>query len=250
MKVSYPPLVSVNRGDERYPSRLIAVLGNRAPDSLCLVGNLDLIYEHAVSFCGARNASEKGIEAAALCTRTAVKNQFVITSGNARGVDRATHREALISGGSTILILPEGVNHFRIAPELRDVWDWDRALVISQFRPDTVWKSYHAMDRNKVIMALSCAMIVVEAWEKGGTRAAGEEALRLSVPLFAIDYGFDETVAPGNRVLINKGAKRLKRSRETGEPNLSVLLNDALAFCSRDIADSSSSEEVVQSQLL
>jgi DNA processing protein len=198
---------------------------------LYLRGNIGLLDEHAVSFCGARDASDKGIEAAALCARTASRRRFVITSGNARGVDRATHREALVAGGYTILVLPEGMEHFRIAPELRDVWDWTRVLVLSQFEPRAVWRSYYAMDRNKTIMGLSCAMVVVEAGEKGGTRAAGEDALKLRIPLFAVDYGFDETVAPGNRELIKKGAKPLKKSRETGEPNLTMLLKDAESFC-------------------
>lgn len=231
MKQGFPPVVAIERENVRFPARLSALLGKRVPNRLFAQGNMDLLERRAISFCGARNASEKGIEAAVLCARTAVKNDFVITSGNARGVDRATHREALSSGGTTILVLPEGIEQFRIAPELKEVWDWSRVLVISQFEPPTVWKSYHAMDRNKVIMALSCAMIVVEAGEKGGTRAAGEDALRLQIPLFAIDYGFDEEIAPGNRALIKKGAKQLKRSRMTGEPNLSHLLHDASEFC-------------------
>lgn len=226
-----PPVMIIGLNDPLYPRRLMVVLGKSAPARLVVRGNLELLKEHAVSFCGARNASEKGIEAAALCARTASKEHFVITSGNARGVDRATHREALAGGGATILVIPEGMDHFRIAPELRDVWDWNRVLVISQFDPKAVWRSYHAMERNKTIMALSCAMIVVEAGEKGGTRAAGEDAIKLHVPLFAVDYGFDETVAPGNRELIKRGAKPLKKSRETGEPNLSTLLRDAEHFC-------------------
>jgi DNA processing protein len=231
MMLDDPPLVTIDLCDQRYPRRLKTLLGKHAPTQLALRGNIDLLDEHSLSFCGARNASEKGIEAAALCARTASRNGFVIVSGNARGVDRATHREALIAGGTTILVLPEGIDHFRIAPELRDVWDWERVLIVSQFDPKTVWRSYHAMERNKTIMGLSCAMIVVEAGEKGGTRAAGEEAIRLRVPLFAVDYGFDETVAPGNRELIRKGAKPLKKSRGTGEPNLSMLLRDAEHFC-------------------
>lgn len=230
--MTYSPAIrTLNLTSTDYPLRLKRVLQSHAPATLFVQGNLELMRDHAISFCGARNASEKGIEAAALCAKTASKNSFVITSGNARGVDRATHREALESGGCTILVLPEGFDHFRIPVQLRDVWDWDRVLVVSQFDPRTVWRAYHAMARNKVIMGLSCAMIVVEAGEKGGTRAAGEEALKLRVPLFAVDYGFDETVAPGNRALIARGAKPLKKSRETGEPNLTTLLADAAAFC-------------------
>lgn len=237
---SVPETVCVRRGDPTYPKRLLVILGEKAPDQLYLRGNAALLDHHAISFCGARNASEKGIQAATICARTAVHKDFVITSGNARGVDRSTHREALVEGGSTIIVIPEGMDHFRIAPELRDDWDWSRVLVVSQFDNAVVWRSYHAMDRNKTIMALSCAMIVVEAGEKGGTRAAGEDALRLHVPLFAVDYGFDETMAPGNRELIKRGAKPLKKSRESGEPNLTELLSDAERFCADVRAKSAS----------
>jgi DNA processing protein len=246
MPVQPSPII-LELGSSDYPARLAALLGAKAPARLYLMGNSELMQRHSISFCGARNASEKGIEAAMLCARTAIRERFVITSGNARGVDRATHREALAEGGCTILVLPEGLDHFRIAPELRDVWDWDRVLVISQFEPKAIWRTYHAMDRNKVIMALSCAMIVVEAGEKGGTRAAGEEALKLHIPLFAVDYGFDETVAPGNRHLIARGAKPLKKSKDTGQPNLRNLLHDAEAFCSKR---STESQELKQAALL
>lgn len=231
MKYTGPPVSVVDSLSEAYPQAVKIVLGKNAPPSLHFSGNLELAYRHGVSFCGARDVSSKGIEAAALCAKTAIKNGFVITSGNARGVDRATHFEAFAGDGYTILVLPEGILNFRIAPELREVWDWDRVLVISQFDPSAIWRSYQAMERNRLIMSLSCAMIVIEAGEKGGTKSAGEDALKLGVPLFAIDYGFDETVAPGNRMLIAKGAKPLKKSRDTGEPNLSSLLVDAAEFC-------------------
>lgn len=231
MSSNLPHLSVVKVSDASYPARLKSLFGSHAPAELHLAGNQDLLNVHAVSFCGARNASEKGIEAAALCARKAVSENFIITSGNARGVDRATHFEALLNGGATVLVLPEGLDRFRIAPELRDVWDWNRVLVVSQFMPNAVWRAYQAMQRNKVIMGMSCAMIVIEAGEKGGTRAAGEEALRIGVPLFAVDYGFDETVAPGNRHLITSGAKPLKRSRQSGEPNLTELINDARNYC-------------------
>lgn len=245
-----PTVTCVRKGDPDYPSRLLVILGEKAPNQLFLKGNKSLLDEHAISFCGARNASDKGIQAAALCARTAAHKHFVVTSGNARGVDRATHQEALLQGGATVIVLPEGMDHFRIAPELRETWDWSRVLVVSQFDKNAVWRSYNAMDRNKTIMALSCAMIVVEAGEKGGTRSAGEDALRLRIPLFAVDYGFDETVAPGNRELIKKGAKPLKKSRESGEPNLTDLLSEAKKFCAEVRSKTPLARHVEQPKLI
>lgn len=222
----------IDRSDGDYPRRLRSILGSKSPEKLSAIGNIDLLNHESISFCGSRNVSEKGLEAASLCARTAVRNGFIVVSGNARGVDRATHQTALREDSATILVLPEGIEKFRIAPELRDFWDWNRVLVISQFADNAIWRSYQAMERNRTIMALSCAMIVVESGEKGGTKAAGEDALRLKIPLFAVDYGFDENVGPGNRDLISKGAVPLKRSKTSGEPNFGSLIMAARDFCS------------------
>ena len=175
MSIRKPKTQVIERDGRAYPPRLSALLGRQAPERLFVMGNLDLLNRHSISFCGARNASEKGIEAAALCATTAVGRNFVIVSGNARGVDRATHRAALAHRGTTILVLPEGLDHFRIAAELREVWDWDRVLVLSQFEPKTVWQSYHAMTRNKVIMGLCASkfhsllsiMVLMRQWRPG-----------------------------------------------------------------------------------
>ena len=52
---------------------------------------------------------------------------IAVVSGYASGVDIQTHYWALKSGGTTIIVLPEGINKFYIKKELKDVWDWNRA---------------------------------------------------------------------------------------------------------------------------
>ena len=90
--------------------------------------------------------------------------------------------------GSTILVLPEGLDHFRIKRDLRDDWDWDRILVVSQFEPEAIWKAFRAMTRNETIIALSHAMIVIEAVATGGTLSAGLSTLKAGKPLFVAVY--------------------------------------------------------------
>lgn len=63
-------------------------------------------------------------------------------------------------------VLPEGINHFRIKKILAGFWDWNRVLVISQFEPEDSWQTFRAMTRNQLIIALSHAMVVIEASEK------------------------------------------------------------------------------------
>jgi DNA processing protein len=136
-------------------------------------------------------------------------------SGYARGVDTATHVAGLEAGGHTVLVLPEGIDHFRIRRGgVRDAWDPARALVLSQFAPTQPWSVHGAMARTGTIIGLSTALVVVEAGETGGTLAAGRRALalgrRVLVPEFAAD-------TPGNQALLVAGAIAVKDPIELEE---------------------------------
>lgn len=54
------------------------------------------------------------------------------------------------------------------------------------------------MKRNLVIIGLSNAMILVESGERGGTFAAGEDTLKVNLPLFVIDFEKPEVSAKAN----------------------------------------------------
>lgn len=215
-----PEIHIISKGDDAYPLSLSEKLGSKAPDKLYCMGNLALLQKKSVGFCGSRNASEKGLEAADDCSQQAAASDVVVVSGNAAGVDFHAHLEALKAGGETILVLPEGINSFNIRKPFRKHWDWSRALVVSQFEPDTPWRSYHAMARNKVILGLSCAMIVIEAGDRGGTLDAGKSTLEVNMPLFVARYADAGEQAKGNEILISLGGIPLKRLRSTNRANM------------------------------
>jgi DNA processing protein len=215
--------------DASYPQNLKEVLGKKTPATLYFRGNLSLLEKVGIGFCGSRNASKKGLETAKDCAEQVARSGSVVVSGYASGVDMMAHHTALASGGSTILVIPEGIEHFRIKQALRDVWDWSRVLVLSQCKPDEVWKAYHAMNRNQVIIGLSKAMIVIEAQEKGGTIEAGKSTLKLHMPLFVAEYE-DMLCTPGNNILLQMGAVSLKKSRSEGRARLTTLFDKVATF--------------------
>lgn len=83
------------------------------------------------------------------------------------------------------------------------------------------------MQRNRTIVGLSLAMILIEAGATGGSIAAGREALRMSVPLFAPEYAGMPETATGNRELLHEGGRPLLRSRSTMRANLEPVLTAA-----------------------
>ena len=209
----------------KYPKHLLSCLGDLAPPILCYKGNLDLLKMHSVGFCGSRKASNKGLQVAMDCVKQLAEKEIVIISGHAAGIDQKTHYTALESGGSTIIVLPEGILNFKIRKSFKVVWDWKRVLVISEYLPNASWNAFHAMQRNKTIIGLSNAMILIEAGKNGGSMAAGIKTLEMNKKLYAPIYEGMPDFAVGNQILLKKGAIPLGKSRDTGKANLKNLFN-------------------------
>lgn len=217
--------------DENYPEKVRRINGDKLPLLLFYRGNRKLFDAASVGFCGSRHASDKGIGTARDCAEQLVDAGVNVISGYAAGVDLMTHLTALKNGGTTTIVLPEGLFGFRIRKQLRDIWDWNRVLVISEFLPNLTWNAGNAMKRNTTICALSDAMILIEARSKGGSIAAGRKCLELGKPLFATVYGEIAEESEGNRTLLAEGAKPLMRSRDTGRASLKSV-NEAIRLSS------------------
>jgi DNA processing protein len=210
--------------DPAYPEALKQTLGEDSPVLLLCVGNLQLLKTTSVGFCGSREATEKGLlttrDSADLLAREGIN----IVSGFAAGVDMTAHRAALAAGGSTTVVLAEGILRFRVKKEIHAEWDERRTLVISEFGPNLPWSISRAMQRNHTICGLSRAMILIEARTSGGSIEAGRDCLKLGLPLFAAVYEGMPESATGNQQLLHQGARRLMKSRLTNRTNIRPVL--------------------------
>ncbi len=220
---SEPNIITLHKDDETYPQRLIKVLGDNAPENLYVWGNLDLLNKPAVGFCGSRNVTDKGLNITADVTKQIAALDWVAVSGHARGVDATAHRVALENNAGTIIVLPEGLDNFKLRPELKKIAKKENLLVISEFPLDAGWAVGRAMQRNRTIIGLSNAMVLVESRDKGGTFDAGKKALKYNHPLFVVDFQEMENSNAGNQYFIQRGAERLLKSRETGRANITFL---------------------------
>jgi DNA processing protein len=210
--------------DRLYPAALKPVFGRLLPPDIWYFGNLDLLKAGGVGVCGSRNATEKGLAVAADCARQLSRRGINVVSGYAAGVDMVSHETALAESGSTIVVLAEGIDQFRIKRTIKPFWDWERVLVLSYFPRSAIWRSDRAMDRNKVIVALSDAVIVIEAREQGGTLNAGFSALRMGLPLFVAVYDEMNGAREGNRRLIEAGGIPLARRAGSSKVQLGPVI--------------------------
>ena len=222
-KISYPDFSPLSEDSTLYPQSL----RHQFPH-LYVMGNRQLLSHHrALGFCGSRHASAQALNAVRDCAEQAAKNDVIVVSGNASGIDTEAHFSCLNANGKTILVLPEGITHFRVKKQFRPVWDWQRVLVVSQFDPKARWHVARAMQRNQLIIALSQVMLVIEAKkESGGTWDAAEKALKANIPLYAVNYRNDQQARGSFVLLKQKNVKPLRKNKESNKANMKRLFAD------------------------
>ena len=195
------------------------------------VGNANLLTLKAIGICGSRNASNDALKWARRFGAEAAERELVVVSGYARGTDREAHKGALEAGGTTIAVLPEGIDHFKINRELKaSVRLNENFLAISMFHSSATWKSWRAMERNKLIVGLSSDMFVIEAGEKGGTINAAMECVKQGKRLWAIAYSESTPGREGNRLLLQDKAIPLSRIADVRK-----ALDDAIDNSNDDV---------------
>lgn len=219
-QVSYRSILD----EEKYPEELRLYLSQRAPSVLSYIGNIDLLKKKKVAFSGSRKVSDTGLWITRDCiSQLSTDKDICVVSGYAGGVDMTAHYTALENGISTIIILPVGISYFSIRKELQRVWDIDRVLVISEFLPYDQWMEGRAMQRNKTIIGLCSAVVVVEAGDTGGSMDAGKQTLESGKKLFVPKFAIPPISASGNSKLLQRGALPLAMNPITHQTNLKEL---------------------------
>ena len=198
-------------GHTNFPSRLIDI-----SPVLFVKGKPTYLMSESVTIIGARNVSDKAIIVTEELAGNLAKAGINVVSGYAQGVDSAAHLGALKAEGTTTIVLPYGINKLQQKRAFRQ-FDWKSyVLAVSQFDPSVNWFAHNTIAQNKLLSALSKAVVVVESGpdrdEKGktsGTFNAAKMALSMNVPLFVLDPCCFDNPPKGNTMLIKLGGYTL-----------------------------------------
>ena len=133
-----------------------------------------------------------------------------IVSGLADGLDSAGHRAAVKNGCPTIGIL--GVPIDRTYPAanvaLRHTIE-QNGCILSEYAPgESTPGPVGFLQRNRLIAALSSALLVVEAREKSGTMSTVSHAERYGKPVFAVPGSIYSPDSAGTNRLLHEGRAR------------------------------------------
>ena len=215
--------------EDSYPERLHETMGNTMPPVLYVHGNREIMKARGAAVLGDMHVSEKGRLVAFTAARILASHRIPVISGLARGVDLVAHQSALESGGTTVAVLPYGVNHLKLPEALKPVYDETRMLLVSPFYPNREYSVFNSYARNRIAVGLSRAAFIVEAPLDGGVFEAGKSAKNLGVPLYVTEYGKYPDNASGNPKLVAEFGGVPVRGRMEKDllvPNLDRLIGD------------------------
>mgnify|MGYP001376061722 CR=1 FL=1 len=218
--------------DSDYPQLLKSALAsNQRPPVLFYAGDLHILDLMTIAIIGSRKAEEASLAFTRCVAEYLAEQGANVTSGNARGVDRAAFEGAINTYGCTTVILPEGILRLGATQrrELQPRIEAGNVLLLSQFHPRASWTVSRAMERNNVVTGLAQVVIVAQSNIQGGTWNAANGALKQHRPVYVRQAESSEPA--GNQALIELGGRPLAWSANghtEGEPLLEDVMSPLL----------------------
>lgn len=202
-------MYSIGIEDPRYPALLKEIA--KPPKTLYCMGNLSLLQEsRKVAVVGSRAASSYGKLCCEKLVETLVAADVVTVSGLALGIDGICHEKTLACSGKTIAVVGCGLDiiypkgNTKLWKELEE-----KALIISEYPLGTKPYPGNFPERNRIIVGLSKALVVVESKSRGGSLISAEIALEENRDVYAIPGDIDSLHSEGCNALIRDSKAKL-----------------------------------------
>jgi DNA processing protein len=196
-----------------YPRNLLIIPDG--PLVLFLLGDVEAIrINRQVAVVGTRKPSSKGEVFCQRITGTLVEGDVTIISGLAIGCDSIAHETCLELGGTTVAVMPCGLDVITPASN-RDMAKrivQSGGALVSEYPLGTKPRKGNYVQRNRIQSGLSDAVIIVEAALNSGTMETANHCRNQGRPLYSVspDTLGNDADPGGNRKLIEGGAKVLK----------------------------------------
>jgi DNA processing protein len=195
--------------DPEYPKQLLDLFD--PPAGLFVRGQPLDTCRAPVAIVGARNCSPGGAETASILARALAACGTTVVSGGARGIDAAAHVGAVQARGRTAVVVGCGIDvvYPRQNRRLFESILADGSIV-GEYPPGTRAEPFRFPARNRIVAALSRAVIVVEGASGSGSLITAEHALDLGRDVFAVPGPVTAALAQAPLALIRDGATMIR----------------------------------------
>ncbi len=164
--------------------------------------------DRCLAVVGARRCTPEGRTIARTMAAAASEAGQVVVSGLALGIDAAAHEGAVDAGGRTLAVLASAVDYptprvnASLADEILDTGGW----LLSERPPGARVEPWSFPVRNRIVAAICCAVLVVEASLRSGTLSTVRKALELGAVVGAVPGSVLSPASAGANALIRDGA--------------------------------------------
>ncbi len=196
-----------------------------------------LSSQQAVAVVGTRRPSSHGLRMADKLGRVLAQAHWPVVSGLAEGIDAAAHRGCLQAGGSPVAVL--GTPLHRVYPTEHRCLQQEvgqAGLLMTELRDsERVTRSSFAL-RNRLLVAVTKAVVVVECPENSGALRSAAMACSLGIPVWVVPGDALRESSQGSNALLQSGALPLINAQDlihqlgTGPCGSFVEEGDALAL--------------------
>ena len=164
----------------------------------------------AVALVGTRRPSSHGLVMAEAIGAALARSGWPVVSGLAEGIDGAAHRGCLQAGGAPVGVLGTALD--RVYPSHHRQLQQQVAsqgLLLSEQPPGSRVSAGHFAARNRLQVALACAVVLVECPERSGALQAAQLAWDRGLRLWAVPADASRRSAVGSNRWLGKGATPL-----------------------------------------
>ncbi len=187
-----------------------------------------------LTIVGSRKNTSYGKRAVSHLLSLLDKDEVIILSGLAYGIDGEAHNVALRNNIRTIAIPGSGLDHSVLYPSshrelARKILENDGVL-LSELKDTERAAQWTFVARNRIMAALSDAVLIVEAEEKSGTLVTARLALELGRDIGAVPGDIFSSTSEGPLSLIRDGATPISSPQDLREllhlPQKNAVKND------------------------
>lgn len=193
---------------EEWPAQLLEI--PEPPTRLWARGTLPAQGTKLLTVVGSRAMTRYGEEACQKLLSGLAGYPISIVSGLALGIDTCAHKAALAAGLHTLVVPGSGLGDDVLYPRsnrgfAKEIIERGGGM-LSEYPPDEPSRVYYFPERNRIMVGLSDAVLLIEAGPKSGTLITARLASEYNRELLCIPHRIGDPHAFGGHLFIRLGA--------------------------------------------
>lgn len=191
-----------------WPAQLLEI--PQPPTRLWARGKLPEAGTRLLAVVGSRAMTRYGQEACEKLITGLAGYPISIVSGLALGTDTCAHKAALAAGLHTLVVPGSGLGDSVLYPRsnrgfAKEILEKGGGM-LSEYAPDTASRVHYFPERNRIMVGLSDAVLIIEAGQKSGTLITARLASEYNRDLLCIPHRIGDPHAFGSHLFIRLGA--------------------------------------------